>query len=347
MNGRNMSKTNVTIKDIARKLKLHHTTVSRALRNHPDVNPKTRKLIIETAQELSYHPNSFAANLRNRKSNVIGVIVPELHHDFFSSIISEVTNEADLHGYQVMICQSNENVEQEKKNISALIRNRVAGVLASISQFTVSDAPYRTIMDAGIPLVFFDRVCPNLQTGKVVVDFFQGACEVIEHLVERGYRRIAHITGPLDVEGACQRLRGYRETCRKHGLSVDEELVITGGFLPENGVLAVERLLALNDRPDAIFAVNDEVAIGAMIRLKEEGLAIPNHMAIAGFDNDKITAYTDPPLTTVDVQRAEIGKKAIQMLLAYLDSRGESVRSVEEKIPTKLIIRASTNRNRF
>jgi DNA-binding LacI/PurR family transcriptional regulator len=339
-----MTKPNITIKDIAKKLKLHHTTVSRALRNHPDVNPKTRKLIIETAQELSYQPNSFAANLRNRKSNVIGVIVPELHHDFFSSIISEVTNEADAYGYSVMICQSNENVEQEKKNITALIRNRVAGVLASISQFTVSDAPYRTIQDAGIPLVFFDRVCPQLQTPKVVVDFYQGACQVVDHLAEKGFHRVAHITGPLDVEGARERLRGYRDTCLKHGLSIDEELVIPGGFLPENGVLAVERLLALSERPDAVFAVNDEVAIGAMIRLKEEGLAIPQHMAIAGFDNDKISAFTDPPLTTVDVQRAEIGKKAIALLLPYLDARGELPRHIEEKIPTKLIVRASTHR---
>ncbi len=338
------SKTNVTIKDIARKLKLHHTTVSRALRGHPDVNEETRRLILATAQEMNYHLNSFAANLRNQKSDVIGVIVPELSHDFFSSIVSEVTNEADRYGYSVMICQSNESVDQENKNISALIRNRVAGVLASTSQCTVNETPFRSIMNAGIPLVFFDRVCSGLETSKVMIDFYQGACQVMEHLIERGFRRIAHITGPADVTGARERLQAYRDVCRRRGLPLDERLIVPGGFLAENGVLAVERLLSLAQRPDAVFAVNDEVAIGAMIRLKEEGLQVPQDLAVAGFDNDKISAFTTPPLTTVDVPRVEIGKKSVELLLPYLQPAQTAQQPVMVRLATKLVVRASTGR---
>ncbi|HPN33063.1 MAG TPA: LacI family DNA-binding transcriptional regulator [bacterium] len=336
------SRTNVTIKDIARKLQLHHTTVSRALRDHPDVKEETRRLILATAQEMNYHPNTFAANLRNQKSNVIGVIVPELSHDFFSSIVSEVTNEADRHGYSVMICQSNESVDQENKNISALIRNRVAGVLASTSQFTINETPFRSIMDAGIPLVFFDRVCRGLATSKVVVDFYQGACQMMEHLIELGFRRIAHIAGPADVAGARERLQGYLDVCRRFGLPLDERLIVPGGFLAENGVLAAERLLALAHRPDAVFAVNDEVAIGAMIRLKEEGLQVPQDIAVAGFDNDKISAFTTPPLTTVDVPRVEIGKKSVELLLPYLEPAKTTPEPVIVRLATKLVVRAST-----
>ncbi|NLP11287.1 LacI family transcriptional regulator [bacterium] len=338
------SKSNVTIKDIARKLKLHHTTVSRALRDHPDVKEETRRLILTTAQEMHYHPNSFAANLRNQKSNVIGVIVPELSHDFFSSIVSEVTNEADRHGYSVMICQSNESVDQENKNISALIRNRVAGVLASISQFTVNETPFRGIMDAGIPLVFFDRVCSGLQTSKVVIDFYQGACQVMAHLIDRGFHRIAHITGPADVAGARERLQAYRDVCRQRGLPIDEQLIVPGGFLVQNGVLAMERLLSLAQRPDAVFAVNDEVAIGAMIRLKEEGLQVPQDLAVAGFDNDKISAFITPSLTTVDVPRVEIGQKSVELLLRYLEPAQTAPEAVMVRLATKLVVRASTSR---
>ena len=338
------SKTNVTIKDIARKLKLHHTTVSRALRGHSDVNEETRRLILTAAQEMNYHPNTFAANLRNQKSNVIGVIVPELSHDFFSSIVSEVTNEADRHGFSVMICQSNESVDQENKNISALIRNRVAGVLASTSQGTVDERPFRSIMDAGIPLVFFDRVCGGLETSKVMVDFYQGACQVMEHLIERGFRRIAHIAGPVDVTGARERLHAYHDVCRRRGLPIDERLVVPGGFLAENGVLAVEQLLSLAQRHDAIFAVNDEVAIGAMIRPKVTALQIQQDVAVAGFDNDKISGFTTPPLTTVDVPRVEIGKKSVELLLPYLQPAQTALEPVMVKLATKLVVRASTGR---
>jgi len=193
-------------------------------------------------------------------------------------------------------------------------------------------------------LVFFDRVCSGLETSKVMIDFYQGACQLMEHLIERGFRRIAHITGPVDVTGVQERLQAYRDVCRRHGLPLDERLIVPGGFLAENGVLAVERLLSLAQRPDAVFAVNDEVAIGAMIRLKEEGLQVPQDIAVAGFDNDKISAFTTPPLTTVDVPRVEIGKKSVELLLPYLQPSQTALEPVMVRLATQLVVRASTGR---
>ena len=339
-----MHKKNVTIKDIARKLNLHHTTVSRALRNHPDVNAKTRKTILAAAKELNYHPNTFAINLRRRSSNVIGVIVPELHHDFFSTIVAEITKISSEAGYPVLICQSNEDYEQEIKNVSALISNRVAGVIASVSQHTKNSDHFKDIVKVGIPLVFFDRYCEDCEASKVKLDFYKGAYDVVKHLIDSGYKRIAHIGGPKQLAGVVERFEGYKTALSDHGLLFQEELISYGGFSPEDGLMATNRLLALPERPDAIFAIDDAVAIGAMIRIKSEGLNIPRDIAIVGFDNDKISGFTDPALTTVDIQRNEIGKKAIDLLFAQIND-SQNFQPVTEKIGTKLIIRESSRRS--
>lgn len=337
---------NVTIKDIANILGIHHSTVARALRNHPDVNPDTKKLILDRARELNYQPNLFASNFRKSQSNIIGVVVPEIRHDFFASIISEINKAADKIGYLVMICESNENIEQERKNVSALIQNRVAGVIACISQFTESGEAFQRIIDARIPLVFFDRICPEMPVNKVMINFYQGAFLVVEHLIQQGYRYIAHIGGPVQVLGAMERRRGYLDALARYGLSIDERFIIHGSFFPESGIFAAQRLLALSDKMDAIFAVNDEVAIGAMIRVKENGLKIPDDIAIAGFDNDKISGYIDPPLTTIDIQRNIVGQKSIELLVRQLHLTENGDGTIEETIEPRLVIRASTQRRK-
>ncbi len=339
-----MSIKRVTIKDIAMKVSMHHTTVSRALRNDPSVKPETRKIILDAARDLHYLPNSFAVNLRRKRSNVIGVIVPELHHDFFSSIVAEITTVAGEEGYSVMICQSNENWQQEIKNVSALLGNNVAGILAAISQNNTDNNHIKEIEKAGVPLVFFDRHCENCNASRVVLDFYNGAYQLVEHLVKSDYRRIAHIGGPKHLPGVIQRLEGYKAALRDYNMPLEDELIVHGGFGPEDGIMATQRFLSLPKRPDAIFAINDEVAMGAMIRLKTEGVKIPDDIAIAGFDNDKISEFTDPALTTVDIRRGEIGKKAIELLLKQIENSPESKPAVTEIIPIKLIIRESSQR---
>lgn len=340
-----MHKENVTIKDIAKKVNLHHTTVSRALRNYPNVNPKTREIILKAAHELNYHPNTFAVNLRSRHSSVIGIIVPELHHDFFSNIVAEITQTAGFEGYSVLICQSNEDYLQEVRNVSALISNRVAGVIATISQHTTHSEHFKNIEKAGIPLIFLDRYCEDCHASKVLPDFYGGAYQVVEHLIKSGCKRIAHIGGPKHISGVVQRLNGYKAALRDYKLPFQGELVIHGEFTPEWGVFATDRFLNLPERPDGIFAIDDEVAMGSMIRIKTEGLKIPDDIAIVGFDNDRISEFTDPALTTVDIQRKEVAKKAIELLMRRLQNKQKSNKPVTEITATKLIIRESSRRS--
>ena len=341
-----MSK-NITIKDIASRLNLHYTTVSRAIRNHPDVNPETRKRILATAEELNYFPNSFATNLRRKKSNIIGVIVPELQHHFFSSIISEIANIADQYAYSVLVCQTNESLAQEKKLADVLIRNRVAGVLASISEESGESEHLERIIQSGIPLVFFDRVCDSCRSSRVTLDFYEGAYTVVRHLIQMGCRRIAHIAGPIQIEGVKQRFEGYKAALASHQIPVDETLIRSGGFCAENGISATDRFLKLTERPDAIFAVNDEVAIGAMMRIRKAGLNIPEDIAVAGFDDDKMSAYTDPPLTSVRIHQNEVGSAAIALLLEQINARKKELEPVVKMIRTTLIVRESTLKNDF
>lgn len=301
-------------------------------------------MVLDAARKLNYHPNTFAVNLRGKRSNVIGVIVPELHHDFFSYIVAEITRVASNEGYSILICQSNENYEQEIRNVSALIRNRVAGVIATISLQTTNADHFKEIEKAEIPLIFFDRYCEDYNASKVALDFYNGAYQVVEHLIKSGCKRIAHIGGPKHIPGVVQRLEGYKAALSDYNIPFHEDLVIHGGFAPEDGVIATQMFLTLSERPDAIFAIDDEVAIGAMIRLKTEGLKIPDDIAIAGFDNDKISEFIDPSLTTVDIQRHEIAKKSMELLLSQLRGMEKSSAPVTETIPTKLIIRESSRR---
>lgn len=334
-------KKQVTIKDIARQLNIHHTTVSRALRNRPDISEETRRNVLAVAKELNYQPNPFAASLRSNKSSVIGVIVPELYHSFFSSFVSEVTNAADRLGYSVMICQSYENVEREKKNILALLKNRVAGVIATVSQYTQSGEDFKVFLEAKIPLVFFDRFCSDLETDRVIVDFYGGTCELVEFLLATGYQRIAHIAGPQHIQGARERLLGYIDVLRRHNLKVDDDFMIRGGFLVEDGVKGAEQLLQNNRAPDAIFAVNDDVAIGAMFTLISKGLHVPKDIAVVGFDNDRLSAFTNPPLTSVDIQRDLLGRKAVELLIRRIESRKAELPFKSSRIKTNLVRRNS------
>jgi DNA-binding LacI/PurR family transcriptional regulator len=337
-----MRRKNITVKDIARKLNLHHTTVSRALRNHPDVNSKTRARVLKTAKGLGYFPNVFAANLRNNRSSTIGVIVPVLHHDFFSSIVAEITNMAAAVGLSVLICQSNENINQELQNVNALISNRVAGMVASISQFSRNSDHFNRVMRLGIPLVFFDRVSDRTDASKVIIDYQLGAFDLVSHLISIGCTRIAHVGGPQQVVPAQLRFEGYKAALLKHGLPFREEYVIFGDFEAEYGLACARRLLSLPQKPDAIFAVNDQVALGVMIHLISEGIRIPEDIAIAGFDNDKVAQFTSPTLTSVDANSRQISRKVIDLLLRQINSIAAT--PVTEQVKPNLIVRQSTTR---
>ena len=329
-----------TIVDIAKKLSISPSTVSRALSDHPDVREETKDLVRKTAKELFYSPNPIARSLKSNRTSTIGVIVPEIEHYFFSCAISGIEEVASKFNYTIILCQSNENYEREIENTNLMIRHRVAGVIASISLTTKNGDHFQEFTKRRIPLVFFDRVCDDVVASKVVIDDFKGAFDAVSYLVGKGRKRIAHFGGSKEVAIYSQRWKGYLEAVNKNSLPVLEKLMTDGELYEEHGYNSMDSLIKENQTPDAIFAVNDSVAIGAYVRIKEAGLKIPDDIALIGFSNDKIARFVQPALTTVDQPAMEIGKKAAEILIDTIEKR-----TIEPKtavIPTQLIIRGST-----
>lgn len=329
-----------TIIDIAKKLGISPSTVSRALSDHPDVKRETKELVRKVAAELNYTPNPIARSLKSSKTTTIGVIVPEIRHDFFSSAISGIEEVAYRSGYTIILSQTNESYEREVVNINVLMHHRVAGMIVSISQNTKSGDHFMDVIRRKIPLVFFDRAYEGLPVSKVVVDDYKGAFEAVSYLITKGYKRIAHIGGPKEL-GICQRRKnGYIDALKHHNMIIDETLIYSVGMRESDGYAAMEAMLHSAHKPDAVFCVNDPVAVGAFQRIKEAGLQIPRDCAVVGFSNNKITGFLDPPLTTVEQPSFDMGKNAAELLIRVIEDKIEE--PIVKVLNTKLIVRGST-----
>lgn len=338
-----MKAHNVTIKDIARELGVSPSTVSRALKDHPDISPETKRQVRELVEKLKYKPNAVALSLRSRKTNIIGVIVPEMVHHFFSSVISGIEETAMAGGYNVMIFQSNEDYEREVLNVQSLISSRVDGALVSIAKTSLKFGHFRELMDNDIPLVFFDRVCDDLETDKVVVDDFNGAFTAVEYLIKTGCKRIAHFAAPQHLLIGYQRQRGYITALEKNGIKVDYDLIVKCDTHDE-ALEITPKVMKSSNPPDAIFAVNDLTATGILKALKRMELKVPDDISVAGFTDGLVSTVTDPPLTTVSQHGFELGKKAAEILLDRMQSGFEIKKPVLEVIPTELVVRESTKK---
>jgi len=337
-----MTTKQVTVKDIAQRLCLHYTTVSKALRDHPDISPATKHRVVSLAEELDYHPNSIAKSLKRQATSTLGVIVPSIRVDFFSAVISGIEEVAYGREFNTVVCQSNESSEREAIHLDTLISNRVAGVLASVAQTTTSGARFRTLQRQGIPLVFFDRICTDVEAGKVVVDDYKGAMKAVQHLIDSGYRRIAHAAGPENTSVGRERFRGYISALEQNGIAIDHELISYGGLEEEDGIAACRQFLARKAEPEAIFAVNDPVALGIYKEIKRNNMEIPGDIALVGFGDNTLSSYLDPPLTTVKQSPYEIGKVAAGMLLKRIENPTRRMASEVQVIETELILRKST-----
>lgn len=333
----------ITIKDIARELGISPSTVSRALKDHPDISPQTKIQVREMVEKMKYKPNAVALSLRSRKTNIIGVIVPEMVHHFFSSVISGIEEESISAGYNVMMFQSNESYEREVLNIQALLASRVDGVLASLSKTTKTFSHYRELMENEIPLVLFDRVTDDLETDKVVVDDFTGAFEATEYLIKTGCRRIAHFAAPQHLKIGYLRQRGYISALEKNGIAVDDDLIVKCDT--HNEALDITyKVMALKNPPDAIFAVNDLTATGVLKVLKRLQLRVPEDISVVGFTDGLVSTVTDPPMTTVSQHGFEMGKIAARILLQRIENGLENFKPQTEVLKTELVIRESTKR---
>ena len=329
-----------TIIDIAQKLNISPSTVSRALSNHPDVKLETKNLIKKVAEELQYSPNPIARSLKNSRSTTIGVIVPEIKHDFFSSAISGIEDVAYQSGYTIIVCQSNESYEREVVNTNVLMHQRVAGVIASISQNTKSGEHFQDLIKRKIPVVFFDRVIEGINASCVVIDDYQSAFDAVKYLIKNDYRKIAHFGGPKELSICLRRRNGYMDALKQNGIILHNDYLRYGGLHEQDGYHSMDEMLKENVIPDAIFAVNDPVAIGAFQRIKEAGLKIPDDIAIVGFSNNKITSLVDPQMTTVDQPSFEMGRKSAEILLTILEDKTTEPKSIV--LSTNLIVRGST-----
>ena len=331
-----------TIKDLARELKLSPSTISRALRDHPDISPKTKKRVVSLADKLDYHPNSIAQSLQTKKTKTIGVIVPEIKQPFFASVINGIEELAYAAGYTIIVCQSNETVDREVLVTRSLGSHRVAGLLVSLSRSTKNLDHFKLLQRRGVPIVFFDRVSNDIEASKVVVDDYKGAFDVVAHLIKSGYQRIAHLAGPKNLSISKFRLKGYMDALRQENLPFDDSMVVYGGLDDTDGIVGFQKLLRLQTLPDAIFAVNDPVATGAFVMIKEHGMKIPDDIALAGFSNTYMTSLLDPPLTTVEQPSYEIGKTAAQLLMEQINNNDDKFLPKFIVLKTNLIVRGST-----
>ena len=342
--------TQITIKDIASKLSVSPSTVSRALKDHPDISDATKKAVKDLAEEWDYQPNSIALSLRSRRSNIIGVIVPQIVHHFFSTVISGIEDVAYDAGYNVMVCQSNEKYEREKADINALVSSRAEGLLVSFSKETKDFEHLLRLQKKGIPLVFFDRISEDMDTSSVIVDDYGGAYRATEHLIEQGCRRIAHLAGPKHLLLSQNRLDGYQEALEKHNVPFDPSLVVECDdeltVTPDKGIEQTLNLLNLPERPDGVFANNDMTAIGAIKAIQSQGLEVPEDIAVVGYSDWLLSAMMEPSLTMVAQPGYEMGKAAAEILLKQIGAPEGKMEMDSRILETELIVRQSSLRKK-
>ncbi len=334
-------KRQVTIKDIANKLGVSVSTVSRALKDHPDISIKTREAVKELAKILGYKPNMIALNLKHSRTNTIGVLIPEVEHYFFSSVLNGVEEVAYKNDFSVMVFQSNESYMREVLITQNFLTNRVDGVLASFSKNTHDFSHFKQIINNEIPLVFFDRERGELHADSVIVDDFSGAYNAVSHLILKGSRRIAFYSAPQHLVLGKNRLEGYKSALEDHGIGYDPDLVYACDTFEEAAKIS-RSILRKHDRPDAIFAVNDLTAIGAMKEAKKLGLRIPDDIRFVGFENSRSSWICEPELTTVDQFGFELGKEATELLLSRIKLNTFEYEIERHMMKTQVIIRGST-----
>lgn len=337
-------KGNITIKDIAKELGISPSTVSRALKDHPDISEETKTAVKELAKKYHYRPNKMAMGLRMQESKIIGVIIPQVVHFFFSSVISGIEKVANEAGYNVLICQSDDTYEREVNNVAAFLESRVDGVLVSVSKDTTQIDHFNELIDDGIPLVFFDRYVSGVNADHVIVDDAKGAFYATEHLIQEGCKRIAHLAAPQNLLIGKERRRGYVEALDKYNIPVDENLIIKCDSR-EEALVVVHELMSMKNPPDGIFAVNDLTASGAMRTVKNFGYKVPEDIAIVGFSDGLVANVTDPPLSTVEQHGLEIGITSAKLLLERIAHPDIDFGIREKVIETKLIIRGSSKRS--
>jgi LacI family transcriptional regulator len=339
----------ITIKDIAKALGLSTSTVSRALRDSYEISAETRKLVLEYAERLNYRPNPIAQSLKEKRSRSIGIVVCEIANNFFSQVINGIESVAYKKGYYVIISQSHESFEREVANTQYLASRSVDGLLVSLSTETTDLTHLKKLHDKGLPIVFFDRISEEMATHKVIANNFNGAYQATEHLIQSGFRRIAHLTISSHLSITKERLAGYKAALADHQIPFDETLVKYcryGGLIVGETEQALEALLALKDRPDAIVTASDKLSTGCLAALSRKNVKVPEEMGIVGFTNSPVTDIFHPALTCIRQPAFEMGQVAMELLIQLIEAKHPTTKFETRVLNTELAVRASSQKPR-
>jgi LacI family transcriptional regulator len=345
---RNTAMTNKksTIHDIAKALNVTASTVSRALNDNPRISEDMRKAVQATATSLGYQPNHIAAALRMGKTKIIGVVIPTANRSFFSNVLRGIEGVAKAADYNVIICQSNDDPAEEIQIIDTLLRLRVDGIIASIARETRSFEHYKKALAQKVPLVLFDRVNETLGANNVVLDDHLGAYLATEHLIQQGYRRIAHLAGPQHINIYKYRLRGYQDALEAAGLPFDPQLVTYGNLGVEDGQQYLAQLLRLSTPPDAVFSASDYAATGVLQLAKERQIKVPEQLGIIGFANEMFTQLVEPSLSSIDQHSERMGEFAARIFLEEVDGNDRIFIPRKTVLSPSLVIRNSSIRQK-
>jgi LacI family transcriptional regulator len=301
--------------DLARELGVSMATISRALSDHHSIGAATKQRVLTLAKKLNYQPNQLATALRKGQSRLLGVVVPYIEGKFFPAVIQGIEQAASRIGFSVIVCQSHEDVQLERRNVETLLNAQVAGVLVSLARTTQQFHHFDKVHKRGIPLVFFDRI-PNTElVNSVVLNDHEGGFQATRHLLEQGCRRIAHLAGPQHLNIYRQRRQGYVDALATYDILPDEALIVYSEVTSKEGAQAMRQLLAPRSPLDGVFGAGDSVILGALQLLKSRGIRVPQDVALAGFSNDAFTAITEPRLTSVDQRCEEMGEAAVRLFL--------------------------------
>ena len=333
----------ITIKDIANVLNISPAAVSKALHDDSRISAKTKAEVKKVAKQLNYQPNHLASALRKGKSNLVGVIVPRTNSNFFSSVIQNIEEVLNKEGYNIIITQSNESYKKECSNIDTLLFTQVDGIIASMANETTDLPYYEKIKLKGIPLILFDRGENDLNVDYIGINDYNSSHMIVEHLINQGCKRIAHIGGYKRTRIFNNRIRGYIDAIKKHNLPLDEELLLESSLTTEDGRDKMMQLLALKHRPDAVYVAGDYAALGALQVLNEQNIVVPNEIALVGFGNEPFTAMLTPTVSSIDQHSVEFGKQAALTFLERVKNPDYKQTLNKIILDAELIVRDSSN----
>ena len=337
-------KAPLTMKDIARELGISVSTVSRALQDSPRISAERRAMIQQFAREHNFTPNMLAESLRHSKVQpikLIGVIIPEFTHFYFSSVLAGIEEEASARGYRIMVAQSGENYEREVRICQSFYENKVCGIIVSQAKDTQKYDHFERLMEAGVPLVFYDRICTGVNASRVVVDDYMGAFNAVTHLIETGCKRIAFYGSAPTLEISKNRFNGYKDALLKHGLKYDEAMTRICDNRADAEAVTPE-LLQGDNVPDGFFAVNDDTAIGILYTAKRMGFRVPDDISICGFTNGQRAVACDPMLTTVEQRGMKVGEEAVDILIDQVEGIIPREKAERRVVRTRLVVRGTT-----